>query len=124
MITISNAELANFLDPALNELLNDKTRRFPTADVFKISDLLDQIQMKVRVYQKCAKTIMEDCGGTLDEKGVMSFRAIADKQKAEKEIDNLNRESVEIQGDLIPWKKSWPDLTIREAVILRPIIKL
>lgn len=122
MIKLTNGELSNFLNPALEELLDDKNRRFPTEDSFKLASLLQQIHSKLKVYQKCARDLMEDCGGTITEEGTVNFRALADRKKADEELQKLNSVEVEIEGDRLKWKVTWPELTLREAAILSPLI--
>lgn len=120
---LTNNEIANFLDPAIGELINDKSRRFPITDVFRISSLMDKIQNQARIYQKCARECIEACGGNIDEKGAISFRSLADRSKLDEELKKLGSVKVTIEGEKIKWEETWPELSIREASILKPIIE-
>ena len=121
MIKITNVQISAFLSPVISELFNDKTRRFPIDDAFRFADLLDQIQKKAVIYQKQARKLIEDRGGEIDLDGVVSYPKDVKVMEVQNELNELNACTVEFTGEKLKIKDTWPELSIQEAIILRPI---
>lgn len=123
MIKLKNSEISAFSNPIIGKLLDDPDRKFPIADAFIFADLLDQIQTKFKTHLKCTKDIIAQNKGKVDNNGLVTCENREDLAKINQELDELNAVEVEIIGDKMVWKDSWPALSIREACILKPLIK-
>lgn len=122
MIKLKNEQVAGFLSPIVSKLFDDKERRFPISAAFKLSDLIDQVQKKANNYQKHARSIVEKYGGDIKQNGMIVYASVENKEKAQLEMDELNSIEVEVMGDRLEWDDNWPDLSINEAFILKPLI--
>lgn len=123
MIKLTNSQISAFLSPIISELFNDKTRRFPTEDAFLLADMISQIQVKAKIYQDQAKKIIEAHGGDIKPTGEVEYKDLNSQEKAANEIMILNAMSIEFHAKLLTQKPTWPELSIHEAFILRPLMR-
>lgn len=123
MIKLKNSEISAFGNPIINKLFEDPQRRFPVADAFVLADLMGQIQEKLRLYQTSVKSCIEANNGKINGDGRVVYESLENQQKSMQELDELNKVEVEIIGDKLSQKDSWPELAITEAYVLRPLIK-
>lgn len=123
MIKLTNQQAAALSSPAVQALLNDPQRLFPTEDAFKLADLLQQIGPRVQAYQQKNSETAQKYGGRVDaENGNIQFE---DNKKAEiamKEIQKLASVELEYTGEKLKITSDWPKLTVAEAMLLGPII--
>lgn len=124
MVKLTNREAANFLSPVLTELLNAKDRRFPVADAFRLAEMIEQINSKIKVYQEQTRAVIGSHNGSIGKDGKVTYSSTEGLVAANKELDELNRIVVEVQGNKVEQKDSWPPLSLQEAFILRPIVKI
>lgn len=123
MIRITYSQVSLFNNPAIGKLFNDDKRCFPVDDALRLTDLIDQIQGKLKLYSDQVKKIIEANNGKPNEDGIINYATDADKAKAIAEIEKLNSVQVEITGDKIKPKDTWPNLAIVEAAILNCILE-
>ena len=124
MIKLKNSQIAAFLNPIINKLFEDETRRFPTLDAFRFAELIMQIQNKALFYQDHSKKIIEKHGAKIGIDGSVSYPDTTKVADVQTELRILGNAEVEIPGDKIKWRDSWPNLSLQEAFILRPIVDM
>lgn len=123
MIKLKNSEISAFSNPIIGKLFDDPDRKFPVTDAFMFADLLDQIQTKLKTHLKCTRDIIAQNKGRIDNNGLITCENREGRAKINQELEELNAAEVEIVGNKMVWKDSWPALSIREAYILKPLIK-
>lgn len=121
MIRLTYSQVMGFNSPVISKLLSSDDRRFPTDDAIRLADIIGQVQPKIKLFQEQARKAIEICGGELDEKGAIKFISEDIRKKIEVELANLNAVEVEITGDHLKKAVNWPDLSIQEAMILKPL---
>lgn len=122
MITLKCSEISAFLNPIISELLNDSNRKFPIDDAFKLADLVGQIQEKAKPYQDQAKKIIEANEGVVDiDTKTIKYPTEEQRLKASRDLTLLQNATVEITGTKLLVKDTWPDLSVAEALILKPL---
>lgn len=122
MVKLTNREASGFISPVISELFSSKERRFPVTDAFKIAELIADIQTKMKVHQDQTKRIIESHNGKIQSDGRVLYKDLFDQQECTKKLDELNEIEITIQGDKVKRSDQWPDLTIQEAFLLKPII--
>lgn len=123
MIKLTNSQISAFMSPIISELFNDQTRRFPTEDAFLLADIISQVQSKAKIYQDQAKKIIEAHGGGIMPTNEVVYKDPKDQEKAANEIMILNAMSIEFPVKPLTQKPTWPELSIHEAFILRPLMR-
>lgn len=124
MIKITNQQLSAFNSQIINKLLDDDNRVFPVEDAFRIADFIQQIQSRMRVYHERARKIVLAAGGKVDDKGQVTYDDPGGFQKADQDIRRLDAVEVELTGESIKMSPDWPKLSLKEALILRPLLSL
>ena len=124
MIKITNQQLSAFNFKIINNLLDDENRPFPVTDAFRIADFIQQIQSKLQVYHERARKIILAAGGKVDEKGQVTYDSAKDFQAADQDIKKLDSVEVELTGESLTMSSDWPKLSLKEALILRPLLSL
>lgn len=122
MFKITTAQAANFSSPSIAKLFDDATRPFPTEDAFRLADIIDQINEKIKLYQKQARKVVEGCTGEIDKQGNITYFDPDGESKAESELEKLKSVELEFTGDLLTKTDDWPNLSLHEALILKPLI--
>lgn len=123
MLKLSNGQASLFQSDTIRYLLTSNDRCFPIMDAFRISDMIDQITSRFETYQKSIKKIIEENNGKIAEDGRISYADKSDEKRAFESIEVLNAVQIEILGDPIEISDKWPDLTLKEISILKPILK-
>lgn len=124
MIRLTNAQISAFNNPIIAKLLGSDDRRFPTADAFRLADIVSQIQPKTELFRTQAKKIIKDAGGDIDADGTVKYASPEVRFKVEVELKKLNDVEVEITGDLLTTTDDWPTLSVHEAMILKPLLNV
>lgn len=124
MIRLSNAQAIAFTSKIMSDLLNDSSRRFPVSDAFKIADMIKSITDKIPLYRNIIREIVHNNGGVVDKNGNVSYKDIKCRINAEKQIDELNATMIEFPGEALKPSESWPNLTLSEALILKPLLNV
>ena len=123
MIKLSNKEASALLSPIANVLFNDPNRKFPITVSFTILDIIQEAEKRIKLFRDKVKEIVEQNNGEIEESGELKFKAVEDRKKAEDEISSLSSLEFEYSGDLLEITEDWPQLSIQEAYILKPLIK-
>lgn len=123
MIKLTNRQCDALLSPLAQKLFTNEDRKFPVDVAFKLLDIITCIRQRIKSYHTTFRDIVKRNGGTIDDLGVITYNSTQGRSKANEEIEDLMTMEIEIHGFKIPMDKSWPELTIAEAEILRPIIK-
>ena len=124
MIRLTYAELMSFNSPVITKLLSSDSRRFPTDDAIRIAGFINQIQPMIKLYQEQARKTVEQFGGIIKKEGGVQYKDQETQSKVESELVKLNDVEVELTGDLLNKTDNWPNLSIYEAMILRPLINV
>lgn len=124
MIRLTYAELMSFNSPVITKLLSSDSRRFPTDDAIRIAGFINQIQPMIKLYQDQARKTVEQFGGIIKKEGGVQYKDQETQSKVESELVKLNDVEVELTGDLLNKTDNWPNLSIYEAMILRPLINV
>lgn len=124
MFKITNAQAQSFSSPIISKLLNDASRPFPVDAAFQLADIIQQIHAKTKIYYEILKETIISCNGKIDDKGCVSYPDPDDRDKAELELDKLNKVEIELTGELLTKTDDWPKLSLNEAIILKPLIKM
>lgn len=124
MIRLTYAELMSFNSPVITKLLSSDSRQFPTDDAIRIAGFINQIQPMIKLYQEQARKTVEQFGGTIKKEGGVQYKDQETQSKVESELVKLNDVEVELTGDLLTKTDNWPNLSIYEAMILRPLINV
>ena len=124
MIRLTYAELMSFNSPVITKLLSSDSRQFPTDDAIRIAGFINQIQPMIKLYQDQARKTVEQFGGTIKKEGGVQYKDQKMQSKVESELVKLNDVEVELTGDLLTKTDNWPNLSIYEAMILRPLINV
>lgn len=122
MIRLTYSQLMNFNSPVISKLLSSDNRQFPVDDALRLAGILDQVQAKVKLYRDQARKVVEQYGGSFDAEGAVKYRTAEIRSKVEAELEKLNAVEVEINGDKLSKTDNWPNLSIFEAMILRPLL--
>ena len=122
MIKITNGQASALSAQIIADLFADPARQFPVADAFHLSDAIQLIQARVPAYKKQLRKIIEDNGGMIDAKGLISYADDEGAEIAQKQIDQLNAIEIEIAVDPVAISSQWPKLNLAEATILRPLL--
>lgn len=123
MVKLTNREASGFVSPVIVELFNSKDRRFPIKDAFRIAEMIQDIQKKFKIAQDQTRFIIESGGGKIHEDGRVEYKTFEDQKNATEKLEELDGIVVSIPGEKIEQKDSWPDLSVQEAYLLKPIIK-
>jgi len=124
MIKLTGGQASAFNSPVIGKLFTDPKRQFPFKEAFQLSDLIQQIQEKLQLYNEQLKKIIDTTGGVVDPKnGLVSYPDSSSQLKAQALIDELNKAPIEVTGEALVMSADWPNLTLAEATILRPLIK-
>lgn len=124
MIKITNQQLSAFNSSIINKLLDDDNRPFPIQDAFRIADFIQQINTKIKIYQERAKKVIEAANGEIDGKGFVTYANPDDAKTADREMTKLNSVEVELTGDPLVACNDWPNLSLKEALILKPLLRM
>lgn len=124
MIRLTYAELMSFNSPVITKLLSSDSRQFPTDDAIRIAGFINQIQPMIKLYQEQARKTVEKFGGIIKKEGGVQYKDQKTQSKVESELVKLNDVEVELTGDLLTKTDNWPNLSIYEAMILRPLINV
>jgi len=124
MIRLTYAELMSFNSPVITKLLSSDSRQFPTDDAIRIAGFINQIQPMIKLYQEQARKTVEQFGGIVKKEGGVQYKDQETQLKVESELVKLNDVEVELTGDLLTKTDNWPNLSIYEAMILRPLINV
>ena len=124
MIRLTYAELMSFNSPVITKLLSSDSRQFPTDDAIRIAGFINQIQPMIKLYQEQARKTVEQFGGIIKKEGGVQYKDQETQSKVESELVKLNDVEVELTGDLLNKTDNWPNLSIYEAMILRPLINV
>lgn len=124
MIKITNQQLSAFNSEVIGKLMDDMSRPFPTADAFRLADFIQQINTKIKIYHDRARVIIESANGKIATDGVVTYANPEDTRTADREMSKLNAVEVELTGDLLVVGKDWPNLSLKEALILKPLLSL
>lgn len=124
MIRLTYAELMSFNSPVITKLLSSDSRQFPTDDAIRIAGFINQIQPMIKLYQEQARKTVEQFGGIIKKEGGVQYKNQKMQSKVESELVKLNDVEVELTGDLLTKTDNWPNLSIYEAMILRPLINV
>lgn len=123
MIKITAGKASAFNSPIIGQLFSDSTRKFPVKVAFQLSDLIQQIQAKLKNYNEQLKHIIEEHGGTISSSGLVTYPEGTDTKEIQSEIDKLNSAEVELTGSQLEMDDSWPNLSLAEITVLMPLIK-
>lgn len=124
MIRLTYAELMSFNSPVITKLLSSDSRQFPTDDAIRIAGFINKIQPMIKLYQEQARKTVEQFGGIIKKEGGVQYKDQETQLKVESELVKLNDVEVELTGDLLTKTDNWPNLSIYEAMILRPLINV
>lgn len=122
MFKLQNQQAAALTSPAVQKLLNDESRTFPTTAAFQIADILNQIGARITEYQKANSAVAEQYEGEIQPNGSIKFPDPEKAEKAMKEIKKLAETELEYTGEKLKIGEDWPKLTVTEAMLLAPII--
>lgn len=124
MVKLTYAQVMSFSSPVITKLLSSENRQFPTDDAIRIAGFINQIQPMIKLYREQAKKTVEQFGGMIKEDGTVVYETANIREKVESELEKLNHVEVELTGDLLAKTDDWPNLSIYEAMILRPLINV
>ena len=123
MIKLSNDEQQALLSKAAVRLFTDSNRPFPTKDIFQILDLIELIEKRSKTYREQFKKIIDDHNGKVDDRNNVTYETDEDKAKAIEKILELNAATLEYNFEPLTVDDKWPNLTLAEASILKPLIR-
>ncbi len=121
MIKLTNAQASAFNSPIVGKLFADPERQFPIDDAFRLADIVQEIQNKLQVYNPQLQKVIEDTGGKIQPNGQVQYPDPESSVRAQEAINKLNAVEIEIPGQKVAIKASWPNLSLAEATILRAI---
>lgn len=124
MVKLTYAQVMSFSSPVITKLLSSENRQFPIDDAIRLAGFIDQVQTKIKLYREQAKKTVEQFGGMIKEDGTVVYETANIREKVESELEKLNHVEVELTGDLLAKTDDWPNLSIYEAMILRPLINV
>jgi len=124
MLNLTNAQASAFNSPIISRLFQDTSRQFPIEDVFLLSAAVQEIQGKLSTYQKAAKDILDKYEGAISPEGMAVYPDQEKTVSANAEFERLNKVEMEYAINPIAVKPGWPNLTLAEATILQPILKV
>lgn len=122
MIKLTNAQAAAINTDIIAKLFNDNSRQFPITDAFKLADVLQEIQKRLKVYYVKQKEIIESHGGKIHENGAVTYPKPEDQLRAAQGIAELNSIELEYPGSKLQMTHEWPKLSLAEATVLRPLV--
>jgi len=123
MIQITYAQANALTSPVIKNLFNDTSRRFPFLDAIRLSNMLGDIDKSLVNYRKGFKNLIKDTNGIVLPNGLVKHENEDDRIEFEAAVNSINNEKIEINGFLLVLSDSWPNLTLAEAAILKPLIK-
>jgi hypothetical protein len=124
MIKLTAGQASAFNSPVIAKLFADNSRTFPYGDALKLSDMVQQCQEKIKAYGEQVRKIVEDNNGTFNNpSGQIVYETMTDRQKADAAIADLDKTELEITGTPLKPTAAWPNLTIIEATILKPLLE-
>jgi len=122
-IKLTAGQASAFNAPVIGSLFSDSNRTFPYKDALRLSDMVDQCQKKIAAYRTQIERIVKDCNGEVEyPTGVIRYKTPEDQITAQEQIAELDKTELEINGEKVKPKKNWPNLTVVEASILRPLL--
>lgn len=122
MFKITNGQASAFNSSIIGKLFSDQSRQFPVADSFRLSDLVQLIQDRMRTYNEQVRKIVTANRGEILPDGRVDYEKFDDQVTANKQIMELNAVEIEIAGEKLKIKDDWPNLSLAEATILKAII--
>ena len=121
MIKLTNAQLNSFNSPTLTALFNDTARQFPVEDAFRILDIVQALEAKLKTYNTVVKQLVTKYAGTPLPNGGIKCKDTEDREALQNAINELNVVEIEIPNNKVKMSPAWPTLTLAEASILRLI---
>lgn len=121
-IKLTAGQASAFNSPVIAKLFADETRTFPYADAMRLSDMVTQCQGRLDAHRTQVKKILADNNGTIEDSGLIKYETLEGQRKAMEAIGLLDQTEIEINGEKVKPKANWPNLTVVEATILRPLL--
>jgi len=119
MIKLSNLQASRLVSPAMQELLN---KPFPVKDCFLLSNALNVISNQLKTFFDEQRKVILENNGTIAPDGKVTYQITDDARKAQKDLNLLNEIELEYNVEALTLKESWPNLTLVEIEILKPIL--
>jgi len=124
MVKLTYGQASALVSPAITGLFNDSKRTFPMNDALRMADMIEQIGQRIKAYRGQIKKLVNEHHGTVEANGMVRYEKPEDQQAFTEAVNSLNEEVLEINGYRVKPKKNWPDLSLTEATILRPILDI
>ena len=122
MIKLKVEKILAFSSPIGTGLLNGETK-FDSKTAFALAGFIEQMQPIIRRHNKTLIQTIKDIGGIIHDDGKVEYKSPDDKKKADDEIEKLSKAEVELVGDYLEMDIV-DKLTIAEALLLKPLIKI
>ena len=123
MIKLKNKEASHLLSPVAQRLFSDSRRPFPAKDTFLILDLIGSIEPRIKQYNQKVSEIVSENDGEILPTGALKFKDESKRAEVESKIEELSQIELEYPGEKLRITDGWPNLSVQEAHILKPIIE-
>lgn len=109
--------------PVAGKLFNDDKKQFPLKSALIIADFIEQIKSRQQAYIDTVKKIVKKYNGITSHDGSIAYDDPLNRDRAGKEISEINQVEIELNGEQLTIDDDWPKLTLAEASLLKPFIK-
>ncbi len=123
MIKLKNKEASYLLSPVAQRLFSDNRRPFPAKDTFLILDLIGIIEPRIKQYNQKVSEIVSENDGEILPTGAIKLKDESKRIEVESKIEELSQIELEYPGEKLRITDGWPNLSVQEAHILKPIIE-
>lgn len=123
MIKLTNKEASALLSPVAQRLFSDSRRPFPVRDTFLILDLINSIEPRNKTFNTQLSEIVKKYDGEILPTGSVKLKDESKRSELEGKIDELSKIELEYPSEKLTITDGWPNLSVQEAHILKPIIE-
>lgn len=109
--------------PVAQKLFNDDKKQFPLKDALIFADFIEQIKNRQQAYLETMRKIVKKYDGLAHDDGSISYDDPLKRDRAGKEISEVNKIEMELAGDALKVGDDWPKLTLAEATLIKPFVK-
>ena len=121
-ITLTNAQLNAFNSPIFKALIGDKSRPFPVMDAFRLYEITTSLQDKLSTYNKTVSELLTRHNVEVLPTGEVVYKEEDVRELVNGELKKLNELEIDIPGEKLTISETWPNLTLQEISILRPLL--
>ena len=122
MIRLTYGQANAINSPIIQALFQNPQKAFPFVDGFRLTNLVSQLDGKLVIYKQKVQELVQSLGGSVLADGRVHFDEPPASDKFNEQLEAINQEHLEIDGDPVVPQDSWPPLSLAEVAILNPLL--